>query len=75
MAMVATNLAGYDGLPKYYPGHSSIIDSRGCLMALQPGEYVVDFLRPVLIHGEIVVQTPCVCVMPTWCCHDATCPD
>lgn len=56
IAMVATNLAGDDGVAKYHPGHSSIVDSRGCLVAMQPGEYVVDFLRPKMIHGDVVVQ-------------------
>ena len=61
MAMVATNLAGDDGVSNYHPGHSCIIDSRGCLVALQPGEYVVEYLRPLMIHGEAIVQEPRVC--------------
>jgi len=56
IAMMATNLAGDDGIAKYHPGHSSIVDSRGCLVALHPGEYVADFLRPVMIHGEVIVR-------------------
>lgn len=55
IAMIATNLAGDDGVKKYHPGHSSIVDSLGRLVAIQPGEYVVDFLRPVMIHGEVVL--------------------
>jgi len=58
MAVCATNLAGDDGVSNYHPGHSCIIDSTGRLVALIPGEYVVEYLRPQLIHGEIVVQRP-----------------
>ncbi len=60
MALIATNLAGDDGISNYHPGHSSIIDSRGCSIGLIPGEYVKDYLRPQLITGEIVVQQPVV---------------
>ena len=63
IAMVATNLAGDDGVAKYHPGHSSIVDSRGSLVALHPGEYVAAFLRPVMIHGEVAVQE-----RPAGCC-------
>jgi predicted amidohydrolase len=58
MAQVAVNLSGDDGVDHYHPGHSSIIDSRGRIVALQPGEYVVDYLRPRMIHGPVVVQSP-----------------
>lgn len=59
MAQVAVNLAGDDGGAHYHPGHSSLIDSRGRVVALQPGEYVIDYLAPRLIHGPVVVQRPC----------------
>jgi predicted amidohydrolase len=58
MALVSVNLAGDDGIDHYHPGHSTIIDSRGRLVALRPGEYVADFLRPQLIQGQIMVQKP-----------------
>lgn len=58
MAIVAANLAGDDGVDHFHPGHSAIIDSRGCLVALQPGEYVLEFLRPLFIHGNVIVQEP-----------------
>lgn len=58
MAQVAVNLSGDDGVDHYHPGHSSIIDSRGRLVALQPGEYVIDYLQPRMIHGPVVVQEP-----------------
>jgi predicted amidohydrolase len=58
MAQVAVNLSGDDGVDHYHPGHSSIIDSRGRVVALQPGEYVVDYLEPRMIHGLVVVQSP-----------------
>ena len=44
MAQVAVNLSGDDGMEHYHPGHSSIIDSRGRIVALLPGEYVIDYL-------------------------------
>ena len=62
MAQVAVNLSGDDGVDHYHPGHSSIIDSRGRIVALQPGEYVVDYLQPRLIHGPVVVQPPRIAV-------------
>jgi len=58
MALLATNLSGDDGFDNYHPGHSSIIDSMGKTVGLIPGEYVVEFLRPQMIHGKIVVQKP-----------------
>lgn len=58
MAQVAVNLSGDDGVDHYHPGHSSIIDSRGRIVALLPGEYVVDYLEPRMIHGVVVVQQP-----------------
>jgi len=58
MAQVAVNLSGDDGVDHYHPGHSSIIDSRGRVVALLPGEYVIDYLQPQIIHGRVVVQTP-----------------
>jgi predicted amidohydrolase len=58
MALMACNLAGDDGVSNYHPGHSSIIDSRGCMVGLIPGEYAADYLRPQWIGGEIVVQAP-----------------
>ena len=58
MAQLAVNLSGDDGVDHYHPGHSSIIDSRGRIVALLPGEYVVDYLAPRLIHAPVVVQPP-----------------
>jgi predicted amidohydrolase len=58
MAQVAVNLSGDDGVDHYHPGHSSIIDSRGRVVALLPGEYVIDYLQPRMIHGPVVVQQP-----------------
>jgi predicted amidohydrolase len=58
MAQVAVNLSGDDGRDHYHPGHSSIIDSRGRIVALLPGEYVIDYLAPRLIHGPVVVRSP-----------------
>jgi predicted amidohydrolase len=58
MACAAVNLSGDDGISNYHPGHSSIIDSTGRLVALQPGEYVADWLEPRLINGIINVQSP-----------------
>ena len=58
MAFLATNLSGDDGVSNYHPGHSSIIDSRGKLVALIPGEYVAEYLRPRWVHGEVAVSEP-----------------
>jgi predicted amidohydrolase len=58
MAQMAVNLSGDDGVDHYHPGHSSIIDSRGRIVALLPGEYVIDYLAPQMIHGPVVVQPP-----------------
>jgi len=58
MALACVNLAGDDGVSNYHPGHSAIVDSRGRLVALCPGEYVVEWLRPRMIHGEVLVQQP-----------------
>jgi len=58
MALVATNLAGDDGIDHYHPGHSTIVDSRGRVVALVPGEYVAEYLCPRMVHGEIVVRKP-----------------
>ena len=58
MVQVAVNLSGDDGIDHYHPGHCSIIDSRGRIVALQPGEYVVDYLEPRMIHGQVIVQSP-----------------
>ncbi len=58
MAQVAVNLSGDDGVDHYHPGHRSIIDSRGRVGALLPGEYVVDYLEPRMIHGQVILQTP-----------------
>ena len=52
-AIVAVNLAGDDGLQKYHPGHSIIIDHTGRVAALIPGEYVRDWLYPRFITAEI----------------------
>ncbi|MHB9026503.1 MAG: carbon-nitrogen hydrolase family protein [Armatimonadota bacterium] len=76
IAMVATNLAGDDGVSNYHPGHSGIIDSRGCTIALQPGEYIVEYLRPLLIHGPVTVQEPRQCAegeAPACACTEAGC--
>ncbi len=56
LAMICCNLSGDDGVDNYHPGHSSIIDSGGKTVGLIPGEYVVEYLRPQMIHGEIVVR-------------------
>ena len=58
MCMIACNLSGDDGVGNYHPGHAAIVDSRGKTVGLIPGEYVVEFLRPQLIHGEVVVRKP-----------------
>ncbi len=58
MALVTANLSGDDNFDHFHPGHSLITDSRGCLVALQPGEYVKEFLRPLFIMGDVVVQKP-----------------
>jgi predicted amidohydrolase len=58
LCMIACNLSGDDGVSNYHPGHAAIVDSRGKTVGLIPGEYVVEFLRPQLIHGEIVVRQP-----------------
>jgi predicted amidohydrolase len=58
LAMIACNLSGDDGVSNYHPGHSCIVDSGGKTVGLIPGEYVVEYLRPQLIHGEILVQKP-----------------
>ena len=55
MAMMATNLSGDDGIGNYHPGHSLIFDSNGHVVAMHPGEYVAEYLAPVLIHGVISV--------------------
>ena len=49
-------------LSAYFRGGYAIIDSRGRIVALQPGEYVVDYLQPRLIHGPVVVQPPRIAV-------------
>jgi len=56
MAWVSTNLAGDDGVGKYHPGHSCIIDARGHVMALLPGEYVPEYLEPRMIHAPVCVR-------------------
>ena len=58
MAIVTVNMSGDDGNDHYHPGHSAIVDSRGRCVVLLPGEYVVDYLEPRVIHAEVVVQTP-----------------
>ncbi|MGA2064767.1 MAG: carbon-nitrogen hydrolase family protein [Thermoguttaceae bacterium] len=58
MSQLAVNLSGDDGIDHYHPGHASIIDSRGRIVALLPGEYVIDYLEPRMIHGLVIVQTP-----------------
>ncbi len=58
MAMMTVNLAGDDGIGNYHPGHSMIFDSTGHVVAMQPGEYVAEYLAPVLIHGVISVAPP-----------------
>lgn len=58
MALLTVNMAGDDGIDHYHPGHSLIIDSRGWLVALRPGEYVAEYLVPAMIHGEVLVQEP-----------------
>lgn len=56
LCMVACNLSGDDGVGNYHPGHAAIVDSGGKTVGLIPGEYVVEYLRPQLIHGEVVVR-------------------
>ena len=56
LGMIACNLSGDDGVSNYHPGHSSIVDSGGKTLGLIPGEYVVEYLRPQLIHGAMVVR-------------------
>jgi len=51
------NLAGDDGIGLYHPGHSLILDSAGHVVAMHPGEYVAEYLAPVLIHGVISVPS------------------
>jgi predicted amidohydrolase len=58
MALMTVNLAGDDGIDHYHPGHSLIFDSTGHVVAMQPGEYVAEYLAPRLIHGEILAQSP-----------------
>jgi predicted amidohydrolase len=58
MAYVAVNLSGDDGVSNYHPGHCFIVDGRGHLIEFVPGEYVVEFLRPRLIHVEIEALKP-----------------
>jgi len=57
MAMMTVNLAGDDGIGNYHPGHSLICDSTGHVVAMHPGEYVAEYLVPVLIHGVISVPS------------------
>ena len=56
LCMIACNLSGDDGVSNYHPGHAALVDSGGKTVGLIPGEYVVEYLRPQLIHGEIVVR-------------------
>ena len=56
LGMIACNLSGDDGVNNYHPGHAAIVDSGGKTVGLIPGEYVVEYLRPQLIHGEMVVR-------------------
>ena len=58
LGMIACNLSGDDGVNNYHPGHSCIVDSGGKTVGLIPGEYVVEYLRPQWIHGEVVVGQP-----------------
>jgi predicted amidohydrolase len=58
MAIVTVNLAGDDGIDHYHPGHSILVDCRGRCVALLPGEYVVDYLRPQIVHGEVLLGEP-----------------
>jgi hypothetical protein len=55
MALMTVNMAGDDGIDHYHPGHSLIFDSTGHVVAMQPGEYVPEYLAPQLIHGVISV--------------------
>ncbi|HEY3398729.1 MAG TPA: carbon-nitrogen hydrolase family protein [Armatimonadota bacterium] len=58
MALIAVNLSGDDGVSNYHPGHASIIDAGGKTVALVPGDFVVEHLRPQLLQGEIMVRKP-----------------
>lgn len=58
LCMIACNLSGDDGVGNYHPGHAAIVDSGGKTVGLIPGEYVVEYLRPQLIHGEVALSKP-----------------
>ena len=53
LAIASCNLCGDDGVGKYHPGHSAIVDCHGRLRALECGQYVAEFLAPCLIHAEV----------------------
>lgn len=64
MALVAVNLVSDDGVRNYHPGHTGIIDSRGCVVGLIPGEYVPEWQHPRLLLARVLVQDPCEAPVP-----------
>ncbi len=58
MAMASCNQMADNGADYFHPGHSMIVDASGELVALIPGSFVFEHLRPRLALGEIRVGPP-----------------
>lgn len=51
--LVACNQMADDGVSYFHPGHACIIDRTGEVVALIPGSFVFEHLRPRVAWGEI----------------------
>jgi len=58
MAMASCNQMADNGADYFHPGHSMIVDASGELVALIPGSFVFEHLRPRLAIGEICPCPP-----------------
>ena len=57
MALAACNQSGFvEETGFFHPGHSSIVDRTGELVAVLPGSFVPTHLRPKLIDGVITAR-------------------
>lgn len=55
IALAACNQMADDGVNYFHPGHSCIIDRTGEMVALIPGTFVFEHLRPRVVWGDIHV--------------------
>lgn len=58
IAFVCCNQLADNGRDYFHPGHSMIIDSTGELVALLPGSFVFEHLRPGFVVGKIHPKEP-----------------